>query len=568
MTAASGLDSFRLDILANALNAIAEEIQLTILRTAYSHNVKEGHDASSAIFTSRGHICAQAVAIPGHLGSMKYMIAEVLKSFPTETLQDGDVIISNDPYRGGGHLPDVGLFRPIFEGGRCIAISGCMVHHTDVGGMVPASNPVKATELYQEGLVLPPTKLRHAGKDDVGVINIIRANVRQPDIMLGDLRAQEAATLTGERRFRRVVERYGADAIVSAMEAFLDYSERKGREAVRAIPNGVYDFEDFMDHDGINLDKPVRLKCRLEVRDDSLKFDFTGSNPQVEGPINSPIGLTWATIFCGVSCILPEDIPFNEGLTRMIELVAPVGTIVNPRHPAAVNARSVTLQRIFDAVLGALAKAVPERVGAQASGSVCSISFGGVDPRTGENFVFYEAYCGALGGTRAADGADGVSCGVSNPANIPAEAVEMDYPVRVHRFELIRDSGGAGEYRGGLGLRREYEMLADKARLNVRGERAVFAPRGVHGGHDGRKSTAFLEESAGKFTQIPIKYAGQIQGGHRLILETPGAGGYGDPKGRTRERMESDLADHKFSAERLKSEFGVDLSTKANTKQG
>ena len=559
-----GLDSYRIEILANALTAITEEIELTILRTAYSHNVKEGHDASCVIFNGKGYIVAQSIGIPGHLGSMKFMIAEVLKTYPVENLRPGDIFISNDPYRGGGHLPDIGMFRPVFCESRCVAFTGCMIHHTDVGGMSPGSNPVRATELYQEGLVIPPIKLCEAGRENAMLFDMIRANVRQPDIMLGDLRAQEAALLKGEQRLRDLLGRYGVPGVTEAMEMLIAYSERKTREAIAAIPNGSYEFEDFMDHDGIDLSKPVRIKVRLDVLDDRLRFDFTGTDPQVKGPINATFSLTWTSVFVCVSSILPDDVPFNEGMTRAIEVHAPEGTIINPRHPAPVNARSVTLQRIVDAVLGALALAVPDRVGAQSCGVVVGVSFGGIDPRTGKNFVFYEAYCGGLGGTRASDGADGISCGVANPQNIPAEVVEMNYPIRIHRFELVRDSGGSGEFRGGLGLKREYEMLAESATFNVRGERSAFPPRGSRGGGDGSVSSAFLEDEDGKLNPIASKYGGYIQRGRRLIVIQPGGGGYGKPALRSRERLVADYLDGKMSAAKIKNDFGVDIDALLN----
>lgn len=379
--------------------------------------------------------------------------------------------------------------------------------------------------------------------------------------MIGDLRAQEAALLKGEQRLGDLLDRYGSTGVTEAMEMLIAYSERKTREAIAAIPNGSYEFEDYMDHDGFKLNKPVKIKCRLEVFDDCLRFDFTGTDPQVQGAINATMSLTWTTVFVCVSCILPDDVPFNEGMTRAIEVHAPEGAIINPRPPAPVNVRSVTLQRIVDAVLGAPVQAVPERFGAQSCGVVVGVSFGGVDPRTGKNFVFYEAYCGALGGTRSGDGADGINCGVANPQNIPAEVAEMNYPIRIHRFELVRDSGGSGEFRGGLRLKPEYEMLAETATFNVRGERSAFAPRGSHGGGNGSLSTAFLEGDDGKMHPIPSKFGGQTQRGRRLVVIQSGGGGFGGPARRNRASLKSDYLDGKMSAGKIKQDFGVDITT-------
>ncbi len=553
------LDSFRLEILANALNAITEEIQLTLLRSAYSQVVKEAQDASCAIFTARGRIVAQPVVVPGHLGSMRFMLEEVLREFPLETLRAGDVFITNDPYRGGSHLPDIAVFRPIFCANRLAAFAGCLIHYTDVGGMVPGSNPVQATELYQEGVVIPPVKLYDAGRENKTLIDMLRANVRGADIFMGDLRAQEGALLKGEQRLRDLLDRYGCDSVSNAMELLIDYAEKKARVAIAAIPNGVYEFTDYMDHDGVDLSKPIAIKVRLEVLDDRLRFDFTGTDPQVRGPLNAPLSKTWTTIFYCVRCVLPDDIPFNDGLTKVVEVYVPEGTLLNPRHPAPVNARSVTVNRVADAVLGALALAVPERVGAQCCGVPTGISFGGIDPRTGRSFVFYESYCGGMGGTQTADGADAVSTGTSNQMNIPVESIEIDYPVRIVRYELVPDSGGSGRFRGGLGLLREYEMLAESASVNVRGDRAAFPPRGLYEGGNGSYSTFFLEREGGRMEKIPSKFGGRILRGQRLKIVTPGGGGFGAPAQRDRAALLHDFRDGKISAEKIKRDYGVDV---------
>ena len=555
----AALDAFRIEILSNALNAITEEIQLTLLRSAYSQVVKEAQDASCAIFTAEGRMVAQPVVVPGHLGSMRFMLQAVLQEFPAETLKPGDVFMNNDPYRGGSHLPDISVFRPVFHEGKLVAFTGCMIHYTDVGGMVPGSNPVKATELYQEGLIIPPVKLYDCGQPNKTMFDMISANVRNPDIFMGDLRAQEGALMKGEERLRDLFTRYGADGVARAMDMLIDFSERKAREAIRAIPNGVFEFTDYMDHDGVDLSKPVAIKVRLEVRDDSFFFDFTGSDPQVKGPLNAPLSKAWTTVFYCVRCVLPDDIPFNDGLTRVVEVFAPEGCLLNPHHPAPVNARSVTVNRVADAVLGALALAVPEKVGAQCCGVPVGVSFGGVDPRSGKSFVFYESYCGGMGGSRTVDGADAVSTGTSNQMNIPVESIEMDYPVRILRYELAEDSGGSGKYRGGLGIRREYEMLAETATFNVRGDRAVFPPLGLHGGGNGSFSAFFIDRADGS-EHLPSKIGGNITRGQRLRIATPGGGGYGAPAERDRAVILADYRNGKISAESIKQDYGVTVS--------
>lgn len=540
------LDAFRLDILSSALTALTEEIEITLLRSAYSQVVKEAQDASCAIFTADGRIVAQPVVIPGHLGSMKYMLAACLEAFPNQTLSAGDVLLTNDPYQGGSHLPDIALFRPIFHQNQIVAFAGCIIHYTDVGGMVPGSNPQRATELYQEGLVLPPVKLQEAGKPNETLLNLIKANVRNPHMFFGDLNAQEAALLTGERRVKQLVERFGPDNIREAMQTLIDNTARKAREEISAMKRGSYTFEDFMDHDGIDLAKPVGIRVRLDVLPDRLRFDFTGTDPQVKGPLNAPLSKTWTTVFYCVMCALSDEVSFNDGLSSVIEIYVPEGTLLNPRHPAPVNARSITVNRVADVALGALAFAVPDRLGAQACGVPTGVSFGGVDPRTGRNFVFYESYCGGMGGTQHGDGADAISTGTSNAMNIPVEAIEIDYPIRIRRYEMASGSGGSGRYRGGLGIIREYEMLAESASINVRGDRANFPPQGVHGGLNGSKSHYQLFEGGSQDGQdIPSKYSGVIQRNGRLRVTTPGGGGYGPAADRDRALIDNDVRNEK-----------------------
>jgi N-methylhydantoinase B/oxoprolinase/acetone carboxylase alpha subunit len=558
------LDAFRLEILSSALSAITEEIQLTLLRSAYSQTVKEAQDASCAIFTAAGRIVAQPVVIPGHLGSMRFMLHEVLKEFSPEVMQPGDVYMLNDPYRGGSHLPDIALFRPLYCEGKLLAFAGCIIHYTDVGGMVAGSNPTTATELYQEGLVIPPVRLFEAGRENKTLLDMICANVRGRDIFMGDLRAQEGALRKGEERLQDLLARYGYDGVRNAMELLIQYAERKAREAVRAIPNGVFEFTDYMDHDGVDLSKPIKIQVRLEITDEKFLFDFTGTDPQVRGPLNAPLSKTWTTCFYCVRCVLPDDIPFNDGLTQVVEVFVPEGTLLNPRHPAPVNARSVTVNRIADTVLGALALAVPTHVGAQCCGVPVGVSFGGVNPKTGKNFVFYESYNGGMGGSHVTDGADAVSTGTSNAMNIPVESIEMEYPLRILRYELVPDSGGSGKHRGGLGIFREYEMLAENASVNVRGDRAAFPPRGLHGGGNGSFSAFFLEEK-GEMKKIPSKFSGRIQRNARLRILTPGGGGYGVPEGRDVAALERDWQDGKVSGEKTERDYGIKMKAGSKT---
>ena len=550
------LDSLRLDILSSALTALTEEIEITLLRSAYSQVVKEAQDASCAIFTAEGRIVAQPVVIPGHLGSMKYMLAACLRDYPAATLKQGDVLITNDPYQGGSHLPDIALYRPVFIAGELIAFAGCIIHYTDVGGMVPGSNPQRATELYQEGIVIPPMKLYDAGQPNETLRKFIASNVRNPEMFFGDLHAQESALFTGERRVIQLVERFGIDSIRTAMEMLIQITEQKARAEISKMKRGSYEFEDFMDHDGIDINKPVKIKVRLDVLEDRLRFDFTGTDPQVKGPLNAPLSKAWTTVFYCVMCALSDDVTFNDGLTTLIEIHVPEGTVLNPIHPAPVNARSVTVNRVADVVLGALAQVVPDRIGAQSCGVPTGVSFGGIDPRTGRSFIFYESYCGGMGATDTGDGPDAVSTGTSNAMNIPIEAIEIDYPIRIHRYEILPDTGGSGQFRGGLGIVREYEMLAETSTINVRGDRTKFAPKGMNGGGDGTKSHYVISDrETPKGREIPSKYSSNISKCDRLRIETPGGGGYGPAADRTKQDIDHDLRNAKISEARTREDY-------------
>ncbi|MBI4528211.1 MAG: hydantoinase B/oxoprolinase family protein [Deltaproteobacteria bacterium] len=545
----SDFDPVVAEVISGALTAVTEEIEIAILRSAYSQVVKEAQDASCAIFTEEGSIVAQPVAIPGHLGSMKFMLQEVLKEFPADALLPGDMLISNDPYRGGSHLPDIALFRPVFEGKTLIAFVGSIAHYADVGGMVPGSNPMNATEIFQEGLVIPPAKLYESNRPNPTLLSLIRANVRLPEVFLGDLRAQEAALCLGERRIHEVIRKYGIEALTGVMRRLIDLTETRAREEISAMPRGSYVFEDFMDHDGINISTPVKICCRLVIDEGHLRFDFTGTDRQVQGPLNAPVAKTWTTVFFCVKCVLSDAIPFNDGLSRVIDIHIPEGTLLNPVYPAPVNARSITVNRVADTVLGAFALALPDRVGGQSCGTPTGVSFGGVDPRTHRRFVFYESYCGGLGATNHGDGADGVSTGTSNQMNIPVEAVEINYPVRVTRYELVPDSGGAGKFRGGLGILREYEMLADEATVNLRGDRANFAPKGVLGGRNGGLARYVLNAGTSEEKVLPSKYGGRLLRGQRLRVITPGGGGCGDPAERDPKKAQEDVTNGRIILE-------------------
>lgn len=540
------MDPIVTEIVAGALTAVTEEIEIAILRSAYSHVVKESQDASCAIFTADGRIVAQPIAIPGHLGSMKFMLLECLKRFPSDTLKPGDVLMTNDPYKGGSHLPDIALMRPVFVDGTLIAFVSSIAHHADVGGMVPGSNPLHATELFQEGLVIPPVKFYEAGEANQTVMELISANVRMPDVVFGDLRAQNAALDVGVRRLLELCSKYGTGQVITIMDNLIDATRQRVLQEVREMPNGTYSFEDHMDSDGVDLDKPVKIRCTLTIEDEKLKLDFTGTDPQLRGPLNAPTSKTWTTTLYCLMAVLPDDVAFNDGVIDVLDIFIPEKTLLNPVHPAPVNARSITVNRVADVVLGAFGQALPDRVGGQGCGTPTGISFGGINPDNGKRFIFYESYSGGMGGTSVCDGADGLSTGTSNAMNIPAEAVELDFPIRINRFALVPNSGGTGEHRGGLGLVREYEMLAEESSMNIRGDRSLYAPQGNSGGESGSFARYIFNPDTDEERQLGSKTGGgRITRGQRLRIYTPGGGGWGDPAKRVPEAVAADLKNGK-----------------------
>ncbi len=462
-----GVDSVTLEVIRNGCEAVAEEMNATLVRTGYSPNIKERRDCSTALFDADGEMIAQAETMPVHLGAMPYSVAAAVEAFPPETLSPGDSILLNDPFRGGAHLPDLTLVTPIFgdeargDGGEVIAFAANRAHHADIGGSTAGSVAADSTEIYQEGLRIPPVKFE-AGTGEVAddgtpvgevredVLSMILANVRTPEERRGDLRAQVAANATGRRRFRDLAAEHGGD-LAPALEAIKDYSERRMRAELADLPDGTYAFADALDDDGRG-NEDLAIEVTLTIDGDGVTVDFTGTAAQTDGPINAVLAVTASATYYAVRCVTDPDIPPNHGCYRPIEIVAPEGTIVNPKPPAAVVGGNLeTSQRVTDAVLGALAEAAPGRVAAAGQGTMNNVTLGGTDPRgDGPNpYAFYETQGGGFGGRASGDGMDGVHVHMSNTLNTPAEVLETAYPLRIERYELRPDSGGAGEHRGG-----------------------------------------------------------------------------------------------------------------------
>ena len=522
------VDPVTLEVVRNKLEGIANEMQTTLLHSAFSPIVKEGMDCSAALFTADGQTIAQATAIPIHLATMIPALAAVVRKYPVAGMAEGDVYILNDPYSGGTHLPDITLFIPVQAAGRVVGFSVTTVHHQDMGGMAPGSIPTDATEIYQEGLRIPPLKYMERGVVNATLEAMLRINIRLSDTFMGDLNAQLSACMVGARRLRELCGAYGADRVETIFGLLLDRSETMTRAALRALPAGTYRYVDWLDNDGVDLDRRVRIEVAVTVNDGAIHFDFTGSSAQVRGPINCVPSGAQAAAYYAVRALTDAQIPTNGGCFRPVTLHLPEGSIVNPRAPAAVNARTATIKRICGAMIGAFADAVPERVPAASAGLSVMLAFGG-RRADGSPFILSELVCGGTGASKYADGVDCLQTDGSNSMNQPIEALCVDAPIRIRRFGLRPDSGGAGRQRGGLGVVREYEFLADDIRFTFRGERHFTAARGFAGGADGAMSIATLTRACGRVEQIS-KCVTTVSCGDRLLLETAGGAGYGDPR--------------------------------------
>jgi N-methylhydantoinase B len=540
------LDPITVEVVRNKLDGIANEMELTLLKSSFSPIVKEGLDASASLFTLQGETLAQAVAIPIHLATLIPCVARVLAEFSIEGMHEGDIYCMNDPYLGGTHLPDIAVIMPVFTHGRLLAFAATMTHHQDVGGMAPGSVPTNATEVFQEGIRLPVLKLRDAGRFNDTLLKILRRNVRIPDTFEGDLMAQVAACTVGARRLTALAEIYGDNHLAAIFAELLDRSEAMTRNALRAIPPGTYRAVDFLDNDGIELERRIRIEVAVTVDDGAMSIDFAGSSAQVRGPFNVvPSGSLAAACYV-VRAITDPTIPTNGGCFRPITLHLPEGSIVNPQEPAPVNARTATIKRVSGTILAAFAQAVPDRVPADSGGELLVLAFGGVRP-DGTRYVTGELIAGGSGASADKDGVDVIETDATNCMNLPAEALELDVPIRVHRVALRRDSGGAGARRGGLGIVREYEILYGEVRLTHRGERHFIAPKGRAGGRDGAMARTIIHRAGGIQETVPSKLVTTLHAGDRVVFETAGGGGYGDPARRDPEKVRGDIDDGKIS---------------------
>ena len=541
-----GADPITLEVVRNKLDGIANEMQSTLVRSSFSPIVKEGLDASASLFTLEGETLAQATAIPIHLATLIPVVRTVIGKFPPGTMREGDIYIMNDPYHGGTHLPDIALVMPIFSRGRPIAFSAAMTHHQDVGGMSPGSVPPNATEIYQEGIRIPPLKYRDGDEVNQTLVDLMTLNVRVPETFMGDLNAQVAACSIGARRVGELAERYGSNHLPAIAEELLRRSERLARRAVERMPDGRYHYVDWLDNDGVALDEPVRIEVTAIIDGDRVLVDFEGTSPQVRGPFNCVPSGAYAGAYFAVLAMTDSSIPINGGCFRPIELRLPEGSIVNPREPAPVNSRTSTIKRIAGAIIGALREARPADAPADAAAALHVLAFGGAR-EDGSPYVVGELIASGSGASRGKDGVDVIETDGSNCMNLPVEALEMDVPIRMRRSELRANSGGPGEFRGGLGISREYEVLAGEVVFTHRGERHRRPAQGAAGGHPGACAHSVIRRANGEEEVIPSKTLVRLQPGDRVEINTAGGGGYGEPATRTTDRLAADLAGGKIS---------------------
>ncbi|MEO7273410.1 MAG: hydantoinase B/oxoprolinase family protein [Vicinamibacterales bacterium] len=518
------------EIFKNLFVAVAEEMGVTLRRTAFSPNIKERLDYSCAIYDEDGETIAQGDHMPVHLGAMPLSVRAAIDHAP---MDPGDIVILNDPFRGGTHLPDITLVSPVYLGKarRPSFYVANRAHHADVGGMPPGSMPL-AREVYQEGLIIPPIKLARRGRIEADVMALVLANVRTPAEREGDLNAQIAANRVGETRLRHIVSKYGQRRVAGYAHAVQDYTERVVRATIAGIPDGEYTFDDALDDDGFS-DGEVRVRVRLRIAGDGAEADFTGSDRQTTGGINANYAITLSATLYAFRCLIDEDVLYNAGIGRAVRVVAPEGSIVNARRPAAVAGGNVeTSQRITDVVLGALGRALPQRMPAASQGTMNNVTLGGIDPRSQTRFAYYETIGGGMGGRNGLAGLSGVHTHMSNTRNTPVEAIEHYLPVRITQYRLRRGSGGAGRHPGGEGIVREYEALTETS-VTILSDRRRGTPYGAAGGAPGGPGRNTIVRN-GEESPARGKMFLTLNPGDRLRIETPGGGGYGTPEGEDR----------------------------------
>lgn len=549
------MDPITAELFRNAVAAIGDEMVLTIYRTAYSGVLKNIMDYSAALCDGHGRLVAQGLSLPGHLCSIPVALQAVLRRYGDD-IHEGDILISNDPYEGGMHLPDIFVFRPLFADAQILAYAATICHHTDVGGRVPGSNASDSTEIYAEGLRIPPLKLYEAGRPNPTLHRIIERNVRVPRRVLGDLRSQLAACEIAARGMADLVSRYGVDDVRKLMIETMDYSERLTRHCLAELPDGEATFTDWIDDDQIDIGKPIPLVCTVRKQGESMEFDWTGSSPQVKGAINNTWSYTAAASFTAAKSVLSVNMPNNDGVFRAIAVTAPPGTIMNALPPAACAARGLTGFRAVDCAFGALAKLYPDRVFAAGDGGNTGVTIGGYDEDR-QPFIYVDFFSGGWGARPWADGLQGNTTMFANMASFSIEVIEAENPIEVLDVGFVADTGGAGKYRGGVAMRKTWRMAADEGILQVRADRQTHRPYGLRGGRSGAPGRSILNPGTPREQTLHAKLTMTFRRGEVFRHELPGSGGWGDPLERDPALVARDLRDGFVTIEGAARDYGV-----------
>ncbi len=556
------IDPITLEIMRNRWLGIAEEMCAALVRASYSTNIKDRRDCSAALALPNGEVLAQAeVGTPLHLGIMPAVVRSVLAQYPVESMAPGVMYITNLPYpEGPGHLPDLSMLSAVFHEGKPIALAASTAHHVDMGGFAPGSMPFGVTEIYQEGLQIPPTPIIRDGELDEVLFRLINQNVRTQHEVRGDLMAQYASAKIGEQRIAELLEREDADEVRRYMPAILDHAERCMRAGIADLPDGTYTFEDYLDDDGVT-DDPVKIAVAITVRGDELKADFTGTGAQVLGPLNARLSAAKACVYFASKVVIDPDLPTCSGAYRPIDVFAPEGTILQAKYPAAIgNANILTDQRVVDVLLGAFYQAVPQKVCAACSGEMNLANIGGIDPRSDAYYNYVETFAGGQGAMHDVDGEDGLHTHLTNTRNAAVEVIERTYPLQVTRYGLIPDSEGAGEHRGGCGMMRELRCLGERTTVSIGADRRKFTPWGLENDLHARGAHCYVTSPDGSVRELPTKVHAVLSKGDLLRIETPGAGGWGDPRQREREKVKHDVAEGLISEPRAREIYGMKLS--------
>ena len=552
------IDPITLQVIQARLAGIVQEMQNSLFRTGYSTIIRESQDASCAILNRQGEVVAQHVVLPLHMGAFPACAGAILKSYALAEIQEGDAFITNHPYLGGSpHAPDMGVFTPIFYKQEWVGFAANMAHKSDIGGTVPGSGSGSAREIYQEGLHLPPVKLMSRLQPIQEIEEIIAANSRTPGLVIGDMRGQVGAARLGERRIAELMERYGKQTILDSTAVLSSTTEKRVRQVIATWPDGESQGESFVDHDGIDLTRPIRIHVKVKKTGDRIHFDFSGSSDQTQGPANiRPPLVRAACVYCLVA-LVDRFLPINQGLARVVEATFRAGSVVDPHFPAAVNTYMPTALTVAEAVLRALAAFVPEKRIAGGSGSAALV-LGGRDAQTQRAYVHYEIFSGGTGARWSKDGVSATAFHLSNCKTAPVEIIESEFPTRIERFEMIPDSGGAGRWRGGLGFARDYRILTDEVRLSMRTDKHAVEPFGSDNGLPGGKGACIVNPGGDKEKRLPSRFGDQsLSKGDLLRIERPGGGGQGNPLNRTAEQVLEDVRQGYVSVERARSDYKV-----------